>query len=81
MVTKDTLFRPSKAESKADSTTKVAMGIIDSETAARDVKTARLRAARAERDASEAVATAAAATDKPRKAAKKKSTNKAKSTD
>ena len=77
MLTKNTLFRPSKAESKADSTTKVAMGIIDSETAAREVKTARLRAARAERDAFEASneASSPAKTPKKKRAAKAKQAN------
>ncbi|WP_375263101.1 hypothetical protein [Palleronia sp.] len=67
MVTKDTLFRPSKAESKADTITKIAMGIIDSETAARESKTARLRAARAERDASEATRIASGVKKTPKK--------------
>ncbi len=67
MPTKNTLFRPSKVESKADSTTKVVKGIVEDETAARQAKTARLRAARAERDASEAAQKAAAPQKKPRK--------------
>ena len=77
MVTKDTLFRPSKAETKADSTNQVARGIIDAETTARQEKVAKLRAARADRDASEAAEKAANARKKPQKkrSAKAKSTN------
>jgi hypothetical protein len=52
MVTKHTLFRPTKSESKADSTNSVAKGIIASETSAREAKVARLRKARLEREAS-----------------------------
>ncbi len=59
MVTKDTLFRPTKSETKADSTTRIARGIIDAQATARQAKTARLHAARAERDASEAARKAA----------------------
>lgn len=52
-MTKDTLFRPSRMETKAETTTAVAMGMIDKESAARDAKTQRLRAARLEREAAE----------------------------
>src|SRR5690606_27053463 len=52
MLTKDILFLPSRAESNADSTAIAANGIIDAETATRQAKSAKLRAARIERDAS-----------------------------
>ena len=71
MVTKHTLFKPSKAETKADSTTQIAKGIIESEKIARDAKTNRLRAARLERKAAEDAAPA------PAKPAAKKSRKKA----
>lgn len=45
------LFRPNKQESKAMTTDTVARSIIDAEVAARDAKTARLRAARLEQEA------------------------------
>ena len=67
MPSKDTLFRPSKAETKADSTTKIVKGIVDAETAARQAKVARLRSARAERDAFEAAQKPATAPKKPRR--------------
>ncbi|MBM9594760.1 hypothetical protein [Roseitranquillus sediminis] len=67
MQNKHTLFRPSKIESKADATTKIVKDISEAETAARHKKTARLRAAREERDASEAAQRAAAPKAKPRK--------------
>lgn len=53
MVTKHDLFRPSKAESKADTTTTAAKSIIAAETSEREAKTERLRKARLEREASE----------------------------
>ena len=52
MLTKETLFGLSKAESKADSTARVAKGIINDEAALRDAKTQTLRTARLEREAS-----------------------------
>ena len=67
MPTKYTLFRPSKVESKADATTKIVKGIVEADTVARHAKTARLRAARAERDASEAAQKTAAPEKKPRR--------------
>lgn len=78
MLNKDNLFRPSKAESKAESTTKIAREIIGAEVAERDAKTARLRAARAERDASEA-AQKPAPGPKKRASAKSKTPSKSKS--
>lgn len=47
-ITKDNLFVPAqnKAEAKGDMTTRVATSILDAEVAAREAKTARLRAAR-----------------------------------
>jgi hypothetical protein len=52
MVTKHTLFRPSRTETKAETTTSAAQSIIASEAAAREAKVGRLRKARLERDAS-----------------------------
>ena len=63
MRTRDTLFRATKAESKADSTTRVAREIIEAETSARDLKVQRLRAARLEKEAAAKIEDAA----KPRK--------------
>jgi hypothetical protein len=51
MVTKHTLFRPTRTETKADTTTSVAQSIIASETSAREAKVERLRKARLEREA------------------------------
>jgi hypothetical protein len=51
MVTKLTLFRPTRMETKADTTTSVAQSIIASETSAREAKVERLRKARREREA------------------------------
>ncbi|WP_269931823.1 hypothetical protein [Aminobacter sp. HY435] len=47
-ITKENLFVPAlnKAEAKGDTTTRVAQSILDVEVAAREAKTARLRAAR-----------------------------------
>lgn len=53
MVTKHNLFRPSKAESKADTTTTAAKSILAEEASAREAKTKRLREARMQRDSSE----------------------------
>lgn len=58
MVTKHTLFRPTRTETKADTTTSVAQSIVASETSAREAKVERLRKARLEREASEAPKTA-----------------------
>ncbi|TCO72404.1 hypothetical protein [Rhodovulum euryhalinum] len=54
MVTKDTLFRPTKQETKADTTNRTAREIIRSEAEARESKTATLRAARMEKEAAQA---------------------------
>ena len=43
--------RPSRQESKADTTTSVARSILEAETKARDAKTAKLRALRLAREA------------------------------
>jgi hypothetical protein len=53
MVTKHTLFRATKTETKADSTSTAAKSIIASETSAREAKVERLRKARLEREAFE----------------------------
>ena len=70
--------RPSRTEARSEATTRLARQIIDTEAAAREAKTARLRAARlaAEPDEEEAVAPApkkrkAAAPKAPKAAAKK----------
>lgn len=49
----NTVFQPksSKPEAKADATTRMARAIIDSEAAAREAKTERLRAARLAQEA------------------------------
>ena len=73
MRTKDNLFRPTKSESKADSTTRAAKEIIDAQKTARDAITQRLRLARLEREASEKAQTAAA----PKTKAPRKSRSKA----
>ncbi len=59
-------LKPSRQETKADTTTRAAREIIDSEASAREAKTQRLRAARL----------AIEAIDKPAPAAKKKKTRK-----
>ena len=64
MRTKHTLFRSSAAESKADATTKIARGIVEAETAARQANMARLRAAR---DASGAAQKVPGQKKKPRR--------------
>ena len=66
MVTKHTLFRATKTETKAEATTSVAKNIIASETSAREAKVERLRKARLER---EAATPADEAPAKPRKRA------------
>jgi hypothetical protein len=66
LLTRHTLFKPSKAETKAESTTTVAMGIIEAETAARQAKTERLKAARLEREAAEKAPEPKARKTKPR---------------
>jgi len=43
--------KPSKAETKADTTDRIARGIIGAEAEKREIKTARLRRARLEREA------------------------------
>jgi len=71
----NSVFTPTavnKHETKGDVTTRVAREILDQETAARDAKTERLRAARLAREAAEASIPAAKKTAKSsaRKAAK-----------
>lgn len=58
IVTKETLFRPSrsKAETKAETTNYTARAIIDAEAVQREAKTARLRQARLESEASKPAA-------------------------
>ena len=53
MPNKNTVFRQTASETKADSVTRIAKGMIESDTSAREAKTQRLRAARLERDMSE----------------------------
>jgi hypothetical protein len=64
MVTKHTLFRPTRTETKADTTSSVARDIIAKETSVREAKVERLRKARLER---EAFAAADDSARKPRK--------------
>ncbi|WP_089879937.1 hypothetical protein [Citreimonas salinaria] len=52
MLNKNTLFRPGKPEAKGDAISRIATGITDAETTAREAKTRRLRAARLEREQS-----------------------------
>lgn len=52
-LTKETAFKP---EAKGDATTRAARAIIDGEIAQRDAKTARLRAARLEKEAADLAA-------------------------
>lgn len=52
MLNKNTLFRPSKPEAKSDTVSRIATGITEAETTAREAKTRRLRAARLEREQS-----------------------------
>lgn len=49
-------LKPSRQETKADTTTRAAWEIIDNEAAAREAKTQRLRAARLAREPAEAPA-------------------------
>jgi hypothetical protein len=58
LVTKHNLFRPSKVEAKADTTTTVAKSIIAAETSAREANVDRLRKARLEKEAAEPAAEA-----------------------
>jgi hypothetical protein len=53
MLNRHNLFGEPKVETKASKTNSIAMGIVESDRIARVEKTRRLRAARAERDASE----------------------------
>lgn len=52
VLNKNTLFRPSKPEAKSDTVSRIATGITEAETTAREAKTRRLRAARLEREQS-----------------------------
>lgn len=56
--TRDTLFKPNltKTESKAEAVSRIAMSMIEQETARRDAKTARLREARLAQEAAAAPA-------------------------
>lgn len=69
MLTKDTLFKPSKSESRADETTRTARGIIEAEAAARTEKLRRLRGIRLEQAEAEK---AAAVAKTPAKRTRKK---------
>ncbi|GLK55070.1 hypothetical protein JOD31_002230 [Methylopila capsulata] len=68
-VTKETLFKASKAEMKGDATTRAAREIIDRDRAQQDAKTERLRLARMERDAAEQAAAPPPVVKKTRKRA------------
>lgn len=77
---KNTVFKPSKAETKAESTNTLVKGIIESETATREAKTARLRAARAERDANAKIHEESQKAPAPKKTPRKKAPAKPKPT-
>ncbi|MCJ8142852.1 hypothetical protein MKI84_07965 [Ancylobacter sp. A5.8] len=70
-VTRDTNFKPSltKAESKADTVSRIAMSMIEHEAAHRDAKLARLRQERLAREAAEVAVPVAPAKAKPKAAA------------
>jgi len=72
MVTKHSLFRPTKMETKADTTTSAAKSIIASETTAREAKVERLRKARLEREAFDSQAEAPKTTRKRNASARAK---------
>jgi len=55
LLNKDNLFRAPMVNTKASKTHSIAMGIVEAEADARAEKSRRLRAARAERDASEKI--------------------------
>ncbi|MBN2907850.1 MAG: hypothetical protein JXJ18_14155 [Rhodobacteraceae bacterium] len=67
MLTRDTLFRPVKPQTKADTTTEIARGIIQADADAREAKTHRLRTARLEREAFGHTQQPASPDKKPRK--------------
>lgn len=67
MLTKDTLFRPTKTETKLSNTTSIAKGIVEAQTAMRQATMAKLREARIARDASQAALNATMVQKKPRK--------------
>lgn len=73
MLNKNSLFRASKSETKADRTTETAKGITSADASAREAKTRRLRVARAERDASEKAHKRAGSPKKPSAKARTKS--------
>ena len=75
LLNKNTLFRPSAAETKADSITKIAKAMIEADASARQAKTQKLRAARLERDESEKAQKVAS----PQKKTRKKPASKRKS--
>lgn len=72
-ITKENLFVPAsdKAEAKGDTTTRVAQSILDGEVAAREAKTARLRAARLAMEAAQEPAAEAKPKARKKPAAKK----------
>lgn len=71
MSNKNTVFRPTASETKADSVTRIAKGMIDADTTARQDKTQRLRMARLERDLAEKEKTETASKKRPRKPSSK----------
>ncbi|WOI57969.1 hypothetical protein [Palleronia sp. LCG004] len=71
MSNKNTVFRPTPSETKADSVTRIVKGMIAADTSARQSKTERLRAARLDRDASAKTEAEAAPKKKPKKAPSK----------
>ncbi len=74
VITEAALFKPkpSKSESKADTTTSVARAIMDDEVARREAKPAKLRAARLAMEEEQAAEAPVKKPAKAKKAAKKK---------
>lgn len=70
--TKETLFKPTRAETKLSATDSAARSIVEKETEAREAKTRRLRELRLEKEA-EVGEEDTAPKKKPRKAAKPRS--------
>jgi hypothetical protein len=62
------VFKPSRSEAKADTTTRTARMIVESETAIREAKTERLRLARLAMEAAQPVVVPTKAKRAPRKA-------------
>ena len=68
---KNTVFRPTASESKADNVTRIVKEMTEADTSARQAKTEKLRASRIERDISEKSRMEEAPKNKVRKTSKK----------